>query len=124
MTDSVTDLPDDVGPEEEVALLAVARRLTDERPLPSARFRGELGRRIVGQTSRWRPRRPWKAAVAFACAGTLCLGAASVNLVGRGPVAAPQAHVPSVRWSAYAVIVPRAAEPRPIAASYAPMRPR
>lgn len=76
----------DLGPE----LNETAERLEDERPVPSAGFRGELRRRLVAGVHRHRerPARLRLMINAYAGSGTALLAFAAAGLAGIGPFGA------------------------------------
>jgi hypothetical protein len=79
-------------PEAERRQFAdLADRLERDRPVPGARFRGQLGRRLSGGSrgSRFPAALPWQA-LAGVCSGfgTLCLAVGALGLVGAGPFSA------------------------------------
>jgi len=87
---------DDIDPEiqgpERDALLELSDRLTRSRPVPSAAFRGELRRMVVGH-------RPPPSALRLRIAaclvtGTALLLVAALGVTGSGPLA-PQPFSPA-----------------------------
>jgi len=67
----------------------IAARLEAERPIPSAAFRGELRRRLLGTPARQAERRRALALVAsYATAGLVLLATAALGVFGVGPFAA------------------------------------
>jgi hypothetical protein len=76
------------GPERE-SLLALARRLDDERPLPDPSFRGDLSRRLELREDHARDL-PRLRRLALSCglSGAALLGIATLGLAGVGPLVA------------------------------------
>ena len=86
------DLPSGTTAAEAAQLAAVADRLRDERPLPSPRFRGRLGRLLSDAQEQPRgallPRRRALAlSGAYSFAGFVLLAISAAGLVGAGPFA-------------------------------------
>ena len=69
---------------------SIARRLESERPVPSARFRGELGRRLTSeaQERQGEPPRLLLLIAAYAGSGAVLLVIAVIGLAGVGPLSA------------------------------------
>lgn len=76
-------------PEERPALVPLRELLERERPVPSAAFRGELRRHLLG-SRRGRASSPrWRLlAVSYVAFGLLCLVTAALGLTGAGPFVA------------------------------------
>ena len=72
------------------ALVQLAERLLDERPVPAAAFRGELRRRLLAGDLRdgSRPARLRVLIAGWASGGTLLLIAGAASVAGLGPLAA------------------------------------
>jgi hypothetical protein len=67
-------ITDDLEPDAEPEILALAERLLVSRPLPSPAFRGELGRRLAGRRSRrLSPARARAMIAAYSASGTALL---------------------------------------------------
>lgn len=86
------DLLADADPSEIRMLTALATRLRTERPIPSARFRDELGRELRQAQNRYDatmpPTQQVLARTAWcSLAGIVLLGLAVAGLVGSGPFA-------------------------------------
>jgi hypothetical protein len=87
---SELDLGPDEAPGEAEALLALADRLEQERPIPSSGFRGELRRALLARVGS-RPVRSQRVGSligAYACSGVVLLAVAALGLAGVGPLAA------------------------------------
>ncbi|HEV7806842.1 MAG TPA: hypothetical protein VGO80_13545 [Solirubrobacteraceae bacterium] len=83
--DICADLEPGAGPD----LVALAERLDRERPVPSASFRGDLRRRLVGaELTRSRPARLRLLIAGYASAGTVLLLLGAASAAGVGPLAA------------------------------------
>ncbi len=84
------DLPPDLEPAERERMIALARRLDEERPLPAPGFRGELRRRLAGAEAAGAvaPRRVRSLALSYALSGLLLLAVAAAGVAGGGPFAA------------------------------------
>lgn len=81
------DIRADLEPDTPEELIRLAERLEQERPVPTAAFRGDLRRRLLaGELTRSRPARLRLLIAGYASAGSalLLIGAASV--VGIGPL--------------------------------------
>ena len=77
---------DEHNPAGELA--AMTSRLEAERPVPSAAFRGELRRRLLGSaTGVAVPRRLRLLVAAYGGSGMALLAVAALGLVGAGPFA-------------------------------------
>ena len=82
------DLGSDIGAEERAELLALAARLTEQRPVPSPGLRSRARSGLLGG-GRGVPRSRVAAVVfGYAASGALLLAIAAVGLVGIGPFAA------------------------------------
>jgi hypothetical protein len=80
------DIREDLEPGIGEDVIALAERLREARPLPSASFRGELGRRFVGRPQRLLSRARARSVVAACSAsGTLLLAIGAVGASGHGP---------------------------------------
>jgi len=73
----------------EPQLDPLAERLRGERPVPSARFRGELRRRLLTQVRNRStpPRRLRLLVAAYAGSGGILMAIAAIGLAGVGPLA-------------------------------------
>ena len=69
---------------------ALTRRLEDDRPIPSAGFRGELRRSLIArmEADRFAGARLRRLIFAYATSGAALLAVAAIGLVGAGPFAA------------------------------------
>lgn len=80
------DIREDLEPGAGEDIIALAERLQRSTPLPSASFRGELGRRFAdrprGRISRARAR---LVVAACSASGTLLLVIGAVGASGHGP---------------------------------------
>ena len=81
------DIERDLGPDADVALVALVARLDGARPVPAAGFRGELRRRLAGAGAA-RPARLGALIGAFGSSGALLLLAGALSAAGLGPLAA------------------------------------
>jgi hypothetical protein len=73
---------------ERPGLVALADRLGDQRPVPSAGFRATLRRRLLDQgPGERRPARIRLLVGAYAGSGSLLLAVAAIGLAGAGPLA-------------------------------------
>jgi len=88
--DITDDLEPGTDPREAEALSRVARRLTDERPVPRPAFRGALWRHLSARDApaARRPQQVGGLIAAFAASGFLLLAIAALGLAGTGPFAA------------------------------------
>jgi hypothetical protein len=77
--------PENESPE----LNDLSRRLTIERPVPSAGFRGELRRRLLASAGRAEPSpgRVRLMIAAYAGSGLALLVVAAIGVAGAGPLA-------------------------------------
>ena len=97
MTLRPDDLESHSSQRERDSLARVAQTLTNERPLPSANFRGELRRRLLADPgsgvlrSRWSVLTVRRGAVASLTTGTLLLAYAALGLAGVGTLAPSEA---------------------------------
>lgn len=83
------DIRLDLEPEAPEELIRMAERLEQERPVPSAMFRGELRRRLlVGKASHSRPARLRLLITGYASAGSMLLLVGAASAVGIGPLGA------------------------------------
>ncbi len=81
------DIRLDLEPGTPDELIALAARLQRERPVPSAGFRGQLRRRLIGgQISR--PARLRLLIAGYAGSGSLLLLAGAASAAGVGPLGA------------------------------------
>lgn len=87
--DIARDLEPNLNANEREGLLAVAERLVQERPLPAASFRGDLGRRLArGEHRRLvAPRRLRLAIASYLGSGALLLAVPAIGIFGAGPFA-------------------------------------
>jgi hypothetical protein len=83
-------LDPEIDPQERKELARVAAQLETERPVPQPAFRGELGRRLLGQLEpgRAQPRGLRMLITAYAGSGLCLLAVAAVGVAGAGPLAA------------------------------------
>jgi len=81
------DIRLDLEPGAPDELIALAARLTGERPVPTAGFRGALRRRLVDAAGRPRPQRLWALIAGFAGSGTMLLFVGALSAAGVGPLA-------------------------------------
>jgi hypothetical protein len=83
------DIRADLEPGAGGDLVALAERLERERPVPSAAFRGELRRRLLGaELTRSRPARLRLLIAGYASAGTILLLVGAASAAGLGPLGA------------------------------------
>ncbi|MDA0163861.1 hypothetical protein OM076_26560 [Solirubrobacter ginsenosidimutans] len=75
------DIRDDLEPGSSDDLVALARRLQAQRPLPAPAFRGRLRRRLIAQTA---PRGLGVRIAAFAGSGLGLLALAAAGAAGLG----------------------------------------
>jgi hypothetical protein len=81
------DIREDLGPGAPDDLIALAQRLEDERPVPTAAFRGTLRRRLLsGEIARSRPARLSLLIVRYASAGSALLLVGAASAAGVGPL--------------------------------------
>lgn len=75
--------------ENDDGIERLAHRLEAERPVPSAAFRGELRRLLLGRAERQAsaPVRIRRLIFAYASSGTALLAVAAIGLAGVGPFA-------------------------------------
>jgi hypothetical protein len=71
---------------EADAIDRIGKRLTGERPVPTASFRAELKRRLASAPTEWRPRRLRLTVAAYFASGLLLLAIAALGLMGSGPL--------------------------------------
>jgi hypothetical protein len=86
VTDWEEQIRDDLEPDADPALLALAARLRDARPLPNPTFRGELGRRLSRRRSPWSRARIRATIAAYSASGTFLLLVGAISASGHGPV--------------------------------------
>jgi hypothetical protein len=93
------DLDPTVRSSEREALVRIALRLHDERPIPAPGFRGELRREIVRRqpASRWSRAATRRLAFGSLVSGLALLGLAAVGLADVGPLA-PSAPSEAIGW--------------------------
>ena len=88
MTDS-PDIRSDLEPDAPIEIVRLAERLQRERPVPSAGFRGDLRRRLLGSGApHTRPRRLYALITGYATAGSLLLLVGALSAAGVGPLSA------------------------------------
>jgi hypothetical protein len=81
------DIRDDLEPGAPEELIRLAERLEDERPVPTAAFRGELRRRLLdGEFTRSRPARLRLLIAGYASAGSALLLIGAASAAGAGPL--------------------------------------
>ncbi len=78
---------DDLGPDATDDIVSLAERLHDARPVPSAAFRGELGRRLASQPPRLALSRLRLLIATYAASGLVLLVLGAVGAAGHGPFA-------------------------------------
>jgi hypothetical protein len=82
------DLEPRVEREEREKLVALAVRLTEDRPVPSPALRSAVRSRLLGQGARTPPARIGTLIFGYAASGSLLLVVAAAGLLGIGPFAA------------------------------------
>ena len=83
------DIRADLEPGTPEDLIRLAERLEQERPVPSAAFRGDLRRRLIaGARSHSRPARLRLLIAGYAGTGSLLLLVGVVSAAGIGPLSA------------------------------------
>jgi hypothetical protein len=84
------DLEPGMDPAEAAALVELGERLHAARPVPSAAFRGDLRRRLLGRAGRPGsvPGRLRLWIAANGAAGGILLAVAAASVAGLGPLAA------------------------------------
>lgn len=83
------DIRAELEPDSPKELIRVAERLKQERPVPSARFRGQLRRRlVVGGAAHSRPARLRLLITSYASAGSALLLIGAASAAGVGPLGA------------------------------------
>lgn len=83
------DIRADLEPGTPEELIRLAERLERERPVPSARFRGELSRRLLaGELASSPPARLRILIAGYASAGSALLLIGAASALGLGPLAA------------------------------------
>lgn len=83
------DIRADLEPGTPEELIRLAERLERERPVPAARFRGELGRRLLAsELARSRPARLRILIAGYAGAGSALLLIGAASALGLGPLGA------------------------------------
>ncbi len=83
------DIRLDLEPGTPDELIVLAQRLEQERPVPSASFRGDLRRRLLdGEFARSRPERLRLLIAGYAGAGMVLLLAGAASVAGIGPLGA------------------------------------
>jgi len=83
------DIRADLEPGTPEDLIRLAERLEQERPVPSAAFRGDLRRRLIaGARSHSRPARLRLLIAGYAGVGSLLLLVGAVSAAGIGPLSA------------------------------------
>jgi hypothetical protein len=88
MTDR-RDMHGDLEPETPDDIARLFERLRDERPVPTASFRGALRRRLLARgLPRPRPDRLGLLITRYATAGAVLLLAGALSAAGLGPLAA------------------------------------
>lgn len=75
-------------PDAPEALIRLAARLEQGRPLPGGGFRGELRRRLLAQQGAARPPRLRLLIAGYASAGIALLLIGAASTAGLGPLAA------------------------------------
>jgi hypothetical protein len=88
MTDR-RDIHSDPDPDTPDDLARLSERLRDQRPVPTAAFRGALRRRLLARRApRPRPARLGLLITRYASAGAVLLLAGALSAAGIGPLAA------------------------------------
>jgi hypothetical protein len=83
------DIRADLEPGVSEEVVRLSERLERERPVPSAGFRGDLRRRLLGgQALHPRPARLRVLIAGYAAAGSLLLLLGAVSAAGVGPLGA------------------------------------
>ena len=82
------DLGSEVEEEDREELLALAVRLSEQRPVPRAGWRGAIRARLLGRGTRASRSRVGALIFGYAASGALLLVIAAAGLVGLGPFAA------------------------------------
>ena len=83
------DITGELEPGTPADLVRLAERLERERPVPSASFRGELRRVLLGgEARRARPRRLRALITGYATAGSALLVVGALSAAGAGPLGA------------------------------------
>ncbi len=86
------DLPPDLDRAEREQLVALAKRLQADVPVPVPGFRGDLRRRLTGTGDRRAkaiaPHVARRLAVGYTASGVFLLAVATLGLAGVGPFAA------------------------------------
>lgn len=78
----------DPQPDNGSELGALEQRLHASRPVPSAGFRGDLGRLLIAKGTDAPPRRLRLMIAAYAGSGAMLLLAAAAGVAGAGPLSA------------------------------------
>jgi hypothetical protein len=88
-SDYERELDPEIPEGERKSLARVAAQLASDRPVPSARFRGQLRRDLVAAQPKplWRPRRLKLTIGAYAASGLVLMLLALVGIAGAGPFA-------------------------------------
>lgn len=83
------DIRADLEHDAPDPIVRLAERLTRERPVPAASFRGDLRRHILAEgPSRPRPARLWLRIGSCAGTGAVLLLLGAVSALGAGPLGA------------------------------------
>jgi hypothetical protein len=81
------DIRRDLEPDTPEELIRLAERLEQERPVPTAGFRGDLRRRLLsGELTRSRPARLRLLIAGYAGAGSALLLIGAASAAGIGPL--------------------------------------
>lgn len=81
------DIRSDLEPDTPEELIALAERLEQERPVPTAAFRGDLRRRLLaGDLARSRPARLRLLIAGYATSGAALLLIGAASAAGFGPL--------------------------------------
>ena len=84
-----SDIRADLEPDTPEELIRLAERLEQERPVPTAAFRGDLRRRLLASGAQHsRPKRLRLLICAYASAGSALLLIGAASAVGIGPLGA------------------------------------
>ena len=91
------DIEGGVTADERAALASIAERIERDRPVPAARFRGDLRRRLEGSERGTPALARRRLALSYLIGGAGMLALAAIGLVGLGPLA-PDAAGDAVAW--------------------------
>ena len=91
------DIGADVAADERPVLASIAERIERDRPVPTARFRGDLRRRLEGSAPGMPAVRRRRFALCYLIGGAGMLALAAIGLTGLGPLA-PDVAGDAVAW--------------------------